>query len=71
MRLEPAADGWFCADDYRFSPSFASFPTPNRTASCLVEPSHAIFSRACGSARDAPGLCDGSIWPKTGCASIV
>jgi hypothetical protein len=31
----------------------------------------AIFSRTCGSARDARGLFDGSIWPKTGGASIV
>ncbi|MGN8546986.1 hypothetical protein ACQPTN_20165 [Bradyrhizobium sp. 13971] len=29
------------------------------------------FSRDCGSARDARGLVDGLIWPKTGFASIV
>ncbi|MBR0794943.1 hypothetical protein JQ615_06025 [Bradyrhizobium jicamae] len=30
-----------------------------------------VFSRDCGSARDARGLVDGLIWPKTGFASIV
>jgi hypothetical protein len=41
------------------------------STSCGAEPTASIFSRICGSARDARGLCDGSIWPKTGCASIV
>jgi len=36
----------------------------------VTEISH-LFSHDCVSARDAPGLCDGLIWPKTGCASIV
>jgi hypothetical protein len=43
----------------------------NVSTSCTAEPLLATFSRDCVSARDAPGLRDGSIWPKTGCASIV
>jgi hypothetical protein len=52
---------------------FLLFLSLRRTVptSCVFEPRPAIFSRICGSARDALGLCDGSIWPKTGCASIV
>jgi hypothetical protein len=68
---EAVVCAWLYADDYRFR--LFSFLSLRRTVptSCLVEPRPAIFSQGCGSARDAPGLCDGSIWPKTGCASIV
>jgi hypothetical protein len=58
--------------DARYFPHPVSFSTPNRFNLLYgrTETSQ-LFSRGCVSARDAPGLRDGSIWPKTGCASIA
>jgi hypothetical protein len=57
---------------FRHFPQGVSFSTPNclDLLCSITEISH-VFSHDCVSARDAPGLCDGLIWPKTGCASIV
>jgi len=69
--LEPVVGDRLCADDIAVCLLSFLFLRWIVLTSCRAEPKLAIFSRACGSARDARGLLDGSIWPKTGCASIV
>ena len=49
---------------------FFSYAERYRPLAC-GEPKSTIFSGLVVQHADAPGLCDGSIWPKTGCASIV
>jgi hypothetical protein len=69
--MEPVVRDWLCADDTAVCLLSFLFLRRIVLTSCRAEPKPAIFSQTCGSARDARGLFDGSIWPKTGCASIV
>ncbi|MDU6239517.1 MAG: hypothetical protein E6614_11215, partial [Bradyrhizobium sp.] len=72
LEVEGPLSGGLSRRRCRYFPHSVSFSTPNRFDLLYgrTEISQ-LFSRGYVSARDAPGLRDGSIWPKTGCASIV